>query len=793
MTVFGVRQGHTVPQGGATVRAYAPGTSTPWALPLYGDEAATAPLVFPLAVGDDGEVALWADAPARVELLVEATGYLPERAVLDLELPPDYADPDPDPHPQYLTQSEGDLRYPLKTDPDPYGQYLTTAEGDLRYASLPLPPVVIPDEYLTQAEGDARYLPLSYVPPASGISQADADLRYVNTAGDTMAGALTVNGAIAGATSLYVGSSATVENYVLTKSLYADAPADTARALWLRTSGVPRWVVAAVPSAETGSNAGSDFLLGRYSDAGADLGAALTLSRATGAATFGGAVTANGLVQVHRAAAGDLALETYVGAQTSPRFQIIAGGNMGWGTGNAAPDVTVFRSTGGTLAVTAHWIPSGTRELGRSTARWNGIYGNTIDAATALNVVGLPVAVSPTAGNALTWDATGLYAPAGGGGGISQADADLRYVNTAGDTLTGALVGPDIRASSVMVTPALYVQVAGEPIFQIDAPASNRRRLVLSSSGSNRWELRATNLAETGSNAGSDLELLRYSDAAADLGPALSISRATGAATFGGPVTTGSPLTISGASANLGLAGAASSERQVKWSTGAVSRWGLGTYGGDNETGAGAGGNLRVARYDDAGAFVGTALELTRATGAAVFGGALSAPSVTATSVTATGSLAASGAGAELRLNDRDGSGAWVLYNNANTLRLFDLADRFTFDGTGRMTGTAVALGTTTAAAGAVRLANAGTLAWRNAANTADLTLGVDASDRLALAVGAGSLTTSATAGGGHRPARHAHRVPDRDPERQRGEAALLLVRSRPWPWKSAPPSASRP
>ena len=53
------------------------------------------------------------------------------------------------------------------------------------------------------------------------------------------------------------------------------------------------------------------------------------------------------------------------------------------------------------------------------------------------------------------------------------------------------------------------------------------------------------------------------------------------------------------------------------------------------------------------------------------------------------------------------------------------------------------------ATGGALRLRNGanGNLAWRNAGNTADLTLGMDASDRLALAVGAANLTTSATAG----------------------------------------------
>jgi hypothetical protein len=57
-------------------------------------------------------------------------------------------------------------------------------------------------------------------------------------------------------------------------------------------------------------------------------------------------------------------------------------------------------------------------------------------------------------------------------------------------------------------------------------------------------------------------------------------------------------------------------------------------------------------------------------------------------------------------------------------------------------------VGTTNpASAGPVRLRNAATVAWRNAGNTANLTLAMNASDHLELAVAAGALTTTATAG----------------------------------------------
>jgi hypothetical protein len=182
VTVFASRYGTTVPLAGATVRAYVPGTATPWTGALYDDESATAPVAFPILADASGAVALWAAEPDRVELECVYAGYGAQRIVLDLEFPPDYVDPDPDPYPQYATQadlaehkaapddhpgyltpSEGSALFlPLAHEPgvDPHGQYLTVARGDALF--------------LTPAEGDARYALLG----GSGITQDQADLRY---------------------------------------------------------------------------------------------------------------------------------------------------------------------------------------------------------------------------------------------------------------------------------------------------------------------------------------------------------------------------------------------------------------------------------------------------------------------------------------------------------------------------------------------------------------------------------------------------------------------------------------
>lgn len=87
-TVFGFLRGASVPLAGALVWAYTPGTETPWGGALYGDPGATVPLAFPVSTDASGQLALWADAPGRVELRYQAVGYEAERTLLDLEPPP---------------------------------------------------------------------------------------------------------------------------------------------------------------------------------------------------------------------------------------------------------------------------------------------------------------------------------------------------------------------------------------------------------------------------------------------------------------------------------------------------------------------------------------------------------------------------------------------------------------------------------------------------------------------------------------------------------------------------------
>lgn len=103
-------------------------------------------------------------------------------------------------------------------------------------------------------------------------------------------------------------------------------------------------------------------------------------------------------------------------------------------------------------------------------------------------------------------------------GGISQADADLRYVNVTGDTMTGDLqIRSDAATSSRVILNSAAGKYAG-PVMQTD--------------GKPRWWLYKGTMPESGANVGSDLRLSRYDDAGTHIGIPIEVSRATGVVTF---------------------------------------------------------------------------------------------------------------------------------------------------------------------------------------------------------------------------------------------------------------------
>ena len=118
-----------------------------------------------------------------------------------------------------------------------------------------------------------------------------------------------------------------------------------------------------------------------------------------------------------------------------------------------------------------------------------------------------------------------------GTGGVALDSSLSAYALLAGATFTGNVSVTKASASSTVSSSS------GNATLTVNRAAGNYGFLNFNTANSARWSLFSQNAAEGGSNAGSDLALFRYNDAGAFLGSVLSISRATGAASWTGTTT----------------------------------------------------------------------------------------------------------------------------------------------------------------------------------------------------------------------------------------------------------------
>jgi hypothetical protein len=110
-----------------------------------------------------------------------------------------------------------------------------------------------------------------------------------------------------------------------------------------------------------------------------------------------------------------------------------------------------------------------------------------------------------------------------GSGGITEGEADLRYLRLTGGDLTGA-------------TRIVATGNAGFTLMK-GTPGSVNQLYGAINPGGSRWRmLLGDSVAETGGNSGSDFHLQAYTDAAASIGSYLSIRRSDCA--IAAPLTT---------------------------------------------------------------------------------------------------------------------------------------------------------------------------------------------------------------------------------------------------------------
>jgi hypothetical protein len=102
-------------------------------------------------------------------------------------------------------------------------------------------------------------------------------------------GAMSFNGTVSiNSTTLNVGTSA------ITSSVVLNGPTGTNRGIYWQTAGGTRWSIRANATAESGSNAGSDFNINSFTDAAGALGTPLSINRASGLVTMANGASITG-------------------------------------------------------------------------------------------------------------------------------------------------------------------------------------------------------------------------------------------------------------------------------------------------------------------------------------------------------------------------------------------------------------------------------------------------------------------------------------------------------------------
>jgi hypothetical protein len=259
--------------------------------------------------------------------------------------------------------------------------------------------------------------------------------------------------------------------------------------------GLARWSMGK-SALESGANSGSDFTINRFNDAGGFLGAALSISRATGLITIEAPLTITG--------SGIVIITTSTTLNTNFNADLLDGEH-------GAFYLNRTNHTGTQLAATIS------------------------DFSAAVRLVTL-TGLSIVTGSAITAADTILSA-------FGKLQGQINTVTGAIGTGTAGYLPVYATAStfsnSIVNQVGINVTANAGQFAAATAPNVNPRGLVLQTDTlSTRWTLGKSGL-ESGANSGSDYTLARYSDAGTFINFALTISRATGLMTLPGTLTIG--------------------------------------------------------------------------------------------------------------------------------------------------------------------------------------------------------------------------------------------------------------
>lgn len=251
----------------------------------------------------------------------------------------------------------------------------------------------------------------------------------------------------AASVSTVLASGATVDLFI------ADRAAGNNRAYAFYSSGSKRVSIATNATAESGSNAGSDLLINRYSDAGAFLGSAITVTRSTGAVSLESSLAVNSTTDSTSTSTGALVTAGGLGVAkrvfAGPSSGTLAAGYLPYHsfTATGTPDA------GGTTDLRGLTVVAGTaigaaNNIGIEAIDAYATHAGTGLAATMTGVFSIPQLTNT--GNATNVFGYQNYPNLTGAGNITGSYTGFRaatpVISSTGD-ITGTITG--FRATNI--------------------------------------------------------------------------------------------------------------------------------------------------------------------------------------------------------------------------------------------------------------------------------------------------------------------------------------------------------
>jgi hypothetical protein len=255
----------------------------------------------------------------------------------------------------------------------------------------------------------------------------------------------TFTGGITAPTGYFNAGSLNVVSNSGNASEWLSGPAGNSKEVYFQTAGTNRWGVGALQNAETGSNAGSDFTISSFSDAGAYIGQPLSITRSSGIVNIPYGIAVSGTASI--TGTRSTGLHTDQATITDNNALVMGAGQaLQWGTSS-----TVRLTASGTdLAVNGTALGSTYGKLSGGTYTGQlyapGFYSNN----GTLNVV-------TSSGNAAEW----ISAPSGNTKQVNfQTSGSNRWsVGGNGTTESGSNVGTDFTIGAFSDT-ATYLGAA---------------------------------------------------------------------------------------------------------------------------------------------------------------------------------------------------------------------------------------------------------------------------------------------------------------------------------------------